>query len=187
VNPEWITRVSESRDPLAPDPVVTIRARNGSRWVRHEDQFAVLADDAAKRAGSRRKRLLWILAAGTVIAAGVVELIVSRFWTPEAPPPLEFQASDIDGTLVFRWNDDAVKGIGHAEIFITDGDRGRVIPLNRSQLSAGELRYVRKSARVTATLTAGRQQVETSFTAPAPRRKKTPFAPAPPQGTAKAP
>jgi hypothetical protein len=176
-NPEWITQVTETTDPLAHDPVVTIRARNGSRWIRHQDPFAVLADDAAQREGSRRRRLTWTLAAATVIVAGIIGLMLSRFLTPSPPPPpLVLQSSEVDGTLVLRWNNDAVKGIDHGEIFITDGDRARAVPLNRSQLSLGEWSYVRRSSRVTAAMTAGRQQAETSFTAPGPRRKKSPAA-----------
>ncbi len=189
VNPEPVTRKTEGTEQLGHDPVVTIGARNGSRWDRLEDPFAVLAFDAAQREGSRRKRLTWILAASTVIVTVVIGLILSRFWTPPPPPPpLVLRSSEVDGKLVFRWNNDAVKGIGHAEIFITDGDSGRAISLDRSQLSAGELRYVRESSHVTATMTAGKQEAESFFTGPAPRRKgRSPGRPAAPKGTSKAP
>jgi hypothetical protein len=72
-------------------------------------------------------------------------------------------------------------------MFINDGDRARAIPLNRSQLRAGEFRYVRRSSSVTATMTAGKAQAKTSFTAPAPRRKKSQRVPAPTEGTTQAP
>jgi hypothetical protein len=172
--------------PAAALPVIgqtNVPALN-SEWIGQKaksgDPFSDLAMDAARREGSRRKRLTWILAACTVVVPGLIGLILSRYWTEPARPSLVLHSTDAGGALLSHWNNEAVNGVDHTEIFIDDGGRVRAVPLDRSQLSAGELRYVRTPSRVTVAMTAGNLQAETSFDAPAPTRRKNP-------GTSQAP
>jgi hypothetical protein len=120
--------------------------------------------------------MVWAAAAFVAIA-GTSGFLLNRDWTAPAPPPLELHSTDSDGTLVIRWNNDAVRDVDHAEMFIDDGGRVHAVPLDRSQLSLGELHYTRKSPHVTAKMNAGSAQAVTSFAAPARRPKSAPEAP----------
>lgn len=115
----------------------------------------------------------------------LVTLGTRQFWMPK--PPLALEVTELDGTLLIRWNPDALRGVDHASMFVNDGGQRTpiLIPLDRFQLSSGLLSYRPQSKRVTAKLDAGDASAIGSWFAPPVPAPATP--PIPAAGDASAP
>jgi hypothetical protein len=116
----------------------------------------------------KRRNLLWVLGAATALAIGAGAYVTRDFWMPK--PELTLTSTELNGTLLIRWNPEALRGIDHASMFVNDGGQRApsVIALDRFQLNSGLLSYTRKSERVTAKLDAGETSAITAWFAPTP-------------------
>jgi hypothetical protein len=120
-------------------------------------------------APKRGNKLGWILGAIAAIAAGAAAFATQDAWMPK--PPLTLSSTELNGTLLIRWNPEALRGIDHASMFVNDGGQPNpaMIPLDRFQLNSGLLSYTPKSQRVTAKLNAGETSAITAwFATPTP-------------------
>jgi len=120
----------------------------------------------ARPAPRRNKRLVWILGAAAMLAAGAAAFLTQDSWLPR--PPLTLSSTESNGNLVIRWNVDALRGSYHASMFVNDGGNLQLLPLDRFQLNQGVLIYSPKSKRVTAKLSAGEASAIAVWLAPAP-------------------
>jgi hypothetical protein len=95
-------------------------------------------------------------------------------------PPLAIDVTELDGTLLIRWNPDALRGVDHASMFVNDGGQRTpvLIPLDHFQLTSGLLSYRPQSKRVTAKLDAGETSAIGSWFAPQVAAPATPPEPA---------
>jgi hypothetical protein len=173
-----LPRESEIAEPAPPYHVVTTRIATTPGWAGEPDPFAVLSRTPTphRRAGS--KWLLGAAAAVLLAASGTGVFVLNRDPEPANPPALALESTDANGTLVFRWNGDALKGFDHALLLVNDGGQLHTFPLTGFQLRSGEWRYNRKSRQVTASMTAGNAQAVTSFDANSATSRKRPAAPA---------
>jgi proteasome lid subunit RPN8/RPN11 len=87
-----------------------------------------------------------------------------------AKPPVNLTSSELNGSLLIRWNSDSVKGVDHGTMYVSDGSgkQPEIVPLDRFQLGSGLLNYKVKTLQVTATLDAGTIHERTAWFAPAP-------------------
>lgn len=117
---------------------------------------------------NRSNKLGWILGAIAAIAAGAAAFATQDAWMPK--PPLTLNSTELNGTLLIRWNPEALRGIDHASMFVNDGGQPAptMIPLDRFQLNSGLLSYTPKSQRVTAKLNAGETSAITAWFATPP-------------------
>jgi len=116
-------------------------------------------------------------------AAALLTLVGAAYvtrndWLPR--PPLALTSTEENGSLLVRWNPDALRGVEHASLLFNDGGQQTpaVVPLDRSQLVAGLYVYMPKSLRVTAKLDAGETTGITAWFAEQPK-PAPPAAPAP--------
>ena len=109
-----------------------------------------------------------------VFAVGVLAFFTQEYWMPK--PPLTLNSTELNGTLLIRWNPDALRGVDHASMFVNDGGQPApsLIPLDRFQLKSGLLSYTPKSQRVTVKLDAGEASAITAWFAPATPASATP-------------
>jgi hypothetical protein len=126
----------------------------------------------------KRPNLLWVLGTAAAIAIGAGGYVSRDFWMPK--PALTLTSTELNGTLLIKWNPEALRGINHASMFVNDGGQPTpsVITLDRFQLNSGLLSYTPKSERVTAKLDAGETSAITAWFAPTPVPAPT-AAPAP--------
>jgi hypothetical protein len=119
--------------------------------------------------------------AAALLAAAGGAYATRNSWLPK--PPLNLTSTELDGSLLIRWNPDTVKGVAHGTMYISDGSGKQPdpVPLDRFQLSSGLLTYALKTKQVTATLDAGSVHDRTAWFAPPPA---TPEAPAPAEPSA---
>jgi hypothetical protein len=106
--------------------------------------------------------------AAALLAAAGGAYVTRNSWLPT--PPLDLTSSELDGSLLIRWNPDTVKGVDHGTMYINDGSGKQPEPvaLDRFQLSSGLLSYTLKTKQVTATLDAGSVHDRTAWFAPPP-------------------
>jgi len=130
----------------------------------------------ARPARKKRRNLLGVLGAAAALAIGVGAYVSRDFWMPK--PPLMLTSTELNGTLLIRWNPEALRGIDHASMFVNDGGQPTpsVIALDRFQLNSGLLSYTPKSERVTAKLDAGETSALTAWFAPTPTPTPSPAA-----------
>jgi len=104
-----------------------------------------------------------LLIAGAVLAGGMLAFFTQDYWMPK--PPLTLNSTELNGTLLIRWNPDALRGVDHASMFVNDGGQPApsLIPLDRFQLNSGLLSYTPKSQRVTVKLDAGETSAITAW------------------------
>jgi hypothetical protein len=123
---------------------------------------------AVPRPAARSKIRLALPIAATLLAAGVAAYFTQEYWMPK--PPLTLNSTEINGTLLIRWNPGALRGIDHASMFVNDGGQPipSLIPLDQFQLNSGLLSYTPKSQRVTAKLDAGETSAITAWFAEMP-------------------
>ena len=116
----------------------------------------------------RSGKLSWALGAVAALAVGAAAFMTQDSWIPK--PPLTLSSSELNGTLLIRWNPEALRGVDHASMFVNDGGQPAptLIPLDRLQLSSGLLSYSPKSPRVTAKLDAGETTAITAWFASLP-------------------
>jgi hypothetical protein len=127
----------------------------------------------------RRNNVRPALQISAALLALVAAAFMTRgFWMPK--PPLTLNSTELNGTLLIRWNPEALRGVDHASMFVNDGGQRTpsLIPLDRLQLNSGLLSYTPKSQRVTAKLDAGETSAITAWFAAATPAPATP-APAP--------
>jgi hypothetical protein len=133
----------------------------------------------------KRRNLLRVLGTAAALAIGAGAYVSRDFWMPK--PELTLTSTELNGTLLIKWNPDALRGVNHASMFVNDGGQPTpsVIALDRFQLNSGLLSYTPKSERVTAKLDAGETSAITAwFATPAPASTA---APAPAAGDASPP
>ncbi|HEY3826190.1 MAG TPA: hypothetical protein VGL82_16605 [Bryobacteraceae bacterium] len=113
-----------------------------------------------------------------VLLVLLASVLTWRFWMPR--PPLAIDVTELDGTLLIRWNPDALRGVDHASMFVNDGGQRTpvLIPLDHFQLTSGLLSYRPQSKRVTAKLDAGETSAIGSWFAPQVAAPATPPEPA---------
>jgi hypothetical protein len=116
--------------------------------------------------GRPNKARLPLLIAAAVLAGGTLAFFTQDYWMPK--PPLTLNSTESNGTLLIRWNPDALRGVDHASLFVNDGGQPApsLIPLDRLQLNSGLLSYTPKSQRVTVKLDAGETSAITAWFAP---------------------
>jgi len=146
--------------------------------------FSGVPGAAAPRLRSNNLRLVLPIAAA-LLAALTAAFMTRGIWMPK--PPLNLSTTELNGTLLIRWNPEALRGVDHASMFVNDGGQKTpaLIPLDRFELNSGLLSYTPKSQRVTAKLDAGEISAITAWfasTAPVP----APPAPEAPASTAPA-
>ena len=142
------------------------------------------ADLVPKKKPKKRRTTLWVAAAAAAIAIAAGAYETRNVWMPK--PALTLTSTELNGTLLIRWNPEALRGIDHASMFVNDGGQPApsAIALDRYQLNSGLLSYTPKSERVTAKLDAGEISAITAWFAPTPAPQPTPApAPAAPEPT----
>ncbi len=122
----------------------------------------------------RGKLHLALQIAASLMAVVLGAFLTRDYWMPK--PPLTLNSTEFNGTLLIRWNPDALRGIDHASMFVNDGGQPTpsLIPLDRFQLNSGLLSYTPKSQRVTAKLDAGETSAITAWFAPVTPAPVTP-------------
>jgi hypothetical protein len=102
----------------------------------------------------RNKLPLWIGAVAILVAVAAAAWFTQDSWIPR--PPLGLNSTELDGSLVIRWNADAFRGINHASLFVNDDGNLHEVPLDRFQLNQGVYHYTHgpTSQRLTAKLAA---------------------------------
>lgn len=145
---------------LSPDDAPVARPA----WTR-SPMFGTLAMVAPEPRPPGKLRLA-LLTVAAVLALGVAAYFTEDFWLPR--PPLHLTFTQLDGSLLIRWDPEALRGIDHASMYVNDGGQPvpAVIPLDRFQLTSGQLSYTPKSGRVTAKLDAGKTNAFNSWVAP---------------------
>jgi hypothetical protein len=137
----------------------------------------------------KRSKLYTVLPiAATALAVFAAAYFTKDSWLPR--PPLSLTSSEVSGSLLIRWNTDAVRGIDHATMYVSDGTtkEPQTVALDHFQLSSGLLNYTLKSQRVTAKLDAGDVNGITVWFAPASAEPAPVATTSPaPTGTAPAP
>jgi len=163
------TRLADIIDLTSPDTGIEADAGPVARQtpVRPASFFDAPGFTAPQPHPRSRIRLALPIAAA-LLAAGVVGFVTREFWMPK--PPLTLNSTELNGTLLIRWNPDALRGVDHASMFVNDGGQPApsLIPLDRFQLNSGLLSYTPKSERVTAKLDAGETSAITAWFKPAP-------------------
>jgi hypothetical protein len=116
----------------------------------------------------RTKVRLALQIAAALLATLALAFLTRNFWMPK--PPLTLNSTELNGTLLIRWNPEALRGVDHASMFVNDGGQRTpsLIPLDRYQLNSGLLSYTPKSQRVTAKLDAGEASAITAWFAATP-------------------
>jgi proteasome lid subunit RPN8/RPN11 len=141
------------------------------------------------RPSKRRGNMLVIIgAAAAVIAAAGAAFMTQDAWLPR--PALVLSSSELNGSLLIRWNPEALRGLDHASILVNDGGQStpEVIPLDRFQLNSGLYTYTPKSQRVSAKLDAGEITAMTAwFATPPPAKPAAPVTQPVPALTQQAP
>jgi hypothetical protein len=163
---EWRPESSVESDPADTGPPEPSPAAPAVTNVRPSFFGAPSLPPAAP---SRRiGKLGWALGAIASIAAGASIFLTQDSWMPR--PQLSLSSSELNGTLLIRWNPEALRGIDHASMYVNDGGQRipTLITLDRFQLNSGLLSYTPKSKRVTAKLNAGEQSALTAWFAPLP-------------------
>ena len=127
----------------------------------------------------KRQIVMAIGAAAALFAVVGAAYVTRNDWLPR--PPLALTSIDENGSLLIRWNPDALRGVEHASLLLNDGGQRTptVVPLDRSQLISGLYIYMPKSLRVTAKLDAGDTTAITAWFAELPKAAATPVPPAP--------
>jgi hypothetical protein len=122
----------------------------------------------------RGKTHLALQIAASLMAIALGAFFTRDYWMPK--PPLTLNSTEFNGTLLIRWNPEALRGIDHASMFVNDGGQPTpsLIPLDRFQLNSGLLSYTPKSQRVTAKLDAGETSAITAWFAPVTPAPVTP-------------
>jgi hypothetical protein len=112
--------------------------------------------------------------AAALLAVLALAFMTRAFWMPK--PPLNLNTTELNGTLLIRWNPEALRGVDHASMFVNDGGQRTpsLITLDRFQLKSGLLSYTPKSQRVTAKLDAGETSAITAWFAKATPAPATP-------------
>jgi hypothetical protein len=120
------------------------------------------------RPHKRRSSLTMILGIVAIAAVlGAAAVLTQDEWMPR--PALSLSSSEVNGSLLIRWNAEALRGMEHASMYINDGGELQSIPLDRFQLDSGLFNYTPKKNRVTAKLDAGSITAITAwFAAPPP-------------------
>jgi proteasome lid subunit RPN8/RPN11 len=102
----------------------------------------------------RRSRLFIIVpVAAAVLAVAGAAYYTQESWLPK--PQLTMSSTELNGSLLIRWNAEALRGIEHASMFVNDGGTLQTLPLDRFQLESGLYSYTPRTQRVTAKLSAG--------------------------------
>jgi len=122
----------------------------------------------------RANKLIWVLAAASLSAAGGALFVTKDSWMPR--PPLTLSSSASDGSITIRWNNEALRGVDHATLYVNDGGHLETLPLDRLRLNSGFLIYTPKSQRITAKMDAGGVTAITAWFAPAPKGISDPTA-----------
>jgi proteasome lid subunit RPN8/RPN11 len=121
------------------------------------------------RPSRRRGNTLMIVGAAAAVIATLGAAFMTRdAWLPK--PPLVLSSTELNGSLLIRWNPEALRGIDHASILVNDGGQPTpdVIPLDSFQLNSGLFTYTPKSPRVSVKLDAGDITAMTAWFAAAP-------------------
>jgi hypothetical protein len=107
-------------------------------------------------------------AVALLLVLAAVAFFTQDSWLPK--PPLALSFSDDNGSLLIRWNPDALRGISRGSMYVNDGGQAMpsVIPLDRLELTAGLISYKPKSKHVTAKLDAGSVSAFNTWSAPEP-------------------
>jgi hypothetical protein len=204
VLPKELPKVVESHEPVEPPPPVPIAKPAGtmlSDIVEIASPDAIPADEVPvrprppaaglfgyanlvpKRKPKKRRTALWAVAAAAAIAIAAGAYETRNVWMPK--PALTLTSTELNGTLLIRWNPEALRGINHASMFVNDGGQPTpsAIALDRYQLNSGLLSYTPKSERVTAKLDAGEISAITVWFAPTaqPAPAASDASPPPPQ------
>ena len=140
---------------------------------------ALGAPNFAVKPGGSGRIWLALLAAAVVIVLSAVAFFTRDTWYPR--PPLSLTFTELDGSLLIHWDPDSVRGIRKASMYVNDGGQTTpsVIPLDRFQLSSGQLSYTPKSTHITAKLDAGDVSAFETWTAPEPKQSDKPPATTP--------
>lgn len=124
----------------------------------------------AYKPGSGPNRIL-IGAAGALL---VLLLALAAFFTRDSwlpRPPLTMTSTVEDGTMMVRWNAEALRGIDHASLNVSDEGKLQTIDMDRFQINSGFYNFTPKGKRVTVKLDAGTISGITSWFAPSPDQK----------------
>jgi hypothetical protein len=154
-----------------------------ARQVTSSGLFGVPGLEPPRPRRGKRQLIMATGAAAALFAAVGAAYVTRNDWLPK--PPLALTSADENGSLLIRWNPDALRGVEHASLLLNDGGQQTpsVVPLDRSQLISGLYIYMPKSLRVTAKLDAGETTGITAWFAAPPK----PAAPLGPADTAQAP
>ncbi|MDP9055264.1 MAG: hypothetical protein M3N93_13340 [Acidobacteriota bacterium] len=151
---------------------------SAARHITNPETSAVSSFEFLQSQRRRRQLLMALGIAAAVLVLALVGYFTSNAWLPR--PPLAFTSTEEDGSLLIRWNPEALRGIDHASLLLNDGGQAvpATIPLDKSQLISGLFIYMPKSLRVTAKMDAGEITGITAwFATPKPATPK----PAPPR------
>jgi proteasome lid subunit RPN8/RPN11 len=113
------------------------------------------------------KLLIGIAVGVLVLLIGIAGFLTQDSWLPR--PPLAVNSSEVDGSLLVRWNAAALRGISRASLYVNDGGTLQTIPMDRFQINSGTFDYKPKTQRVTVKIAAGDiSGITTWFAAPPP-------------------
>jgi hypothetical protein len=134
--------------------------------VKQFDVSSLLFSQPLPQPLRKRRKLGWILSAVAALAAGAMVFLAQDSWMPK--PALTLNSTESNGSLLFHWNADAMRGVDHASLNVNDGGQLQTLTLDRLQLKSGVLSYMPKSQRVSAKLDAGETSAITAWFAPEP-------------------
>jgi hypothetical protein len=168
------TRLSDIIDLTSHDTGADTRSVASQIPVRPPASPFVASGFKTPQLRQRGKLHLVLQIAASLVAAGLGAFFARDYWMPK--PPLTLNSTESNGTLLIRWNPDALRGVDHASMFVNDGGQPApsLIPLDRFQLNSGVLSYTPKSRRVTAKLDAGETTAITAWFAPPPADRQSP-------------
>lgn len=146
-----------------------------ARPVTSPGLFGVPGLEPPRPRKGKRQLIMAVGAAAALLAVVGAAYITRNDWLPK--PPLALTSTDENGSLLIRWNPDALRGIEHASLLVNDGGQTSpsVVPLDKAQLISGLYIYAPRSLRVTAKLDAGETTGITAwFAEPPPKAALAP-------------
>lgn len=153
--------------------VIGVGAADEENHARHRpaatnaDLFG-MPDALPLKPRNANKIFMAVVIAVTLLAIAGGAYFTRNSWMPKQP--LNLTSTELNGSLLIRWNPDAVKGINSGTMYISDGsgNQPQAVELDRFQLGSGLLNYALKTKQVTATLDAGNIHERTAWFAPPP-------------------
>jgi hypothetical protein len=111
-----------------------------------------------------RSPVRWVALGLMSALVGTAGWVSRDSWLPR--PPLVLTSVGNGPAVEIRWNPSSLRGMEQASMFFNDGGTLKQVPLNRSQIESGVIKYQAQTDHFTATLHAGDLRASVLYVVP---------------------